>query len=406
MKLFLVLGFLLCSPLHALTLKEAQELAINNSPNLKTLNAQLAEADARARVFAQQGRPIVGIAGGAELEGTSDEQDVLPLAYGYISYNLYDGKQIALRQKQAALDGSSLKRLMPVEVIELRLRVSEKFQHISYLRMRRKLLEKELSSFSQLKKKAAKRLNAGLIGRADVLEFDLRSTELAIEIESVEEEERGLLNQLKALVGQDIEVSISDLPSIRAIAVDEIQGDSTSAAQILMEREREAGKIEGQIQSTLWSPRIDLEGRAGRLPSEGEIDKHKPRLDALLIAKWDLWTQGQRSTVMNETAAQDQRLSFALEQQKAEREIKKAEVLGALKLLQLKSESQKRRKIPAQRYYQAMMEEYGRGVKNSPDVAHAAETVFEIDQDLLENQYLWGKALIEFQLLIGKELES
>jgi len=402
MKTVLFYLALTAAPLRATSLDDAQTIAVENSPRLKTLRAEIAEAETRFESTSLMGRPILGVAGGAEFEAMEDGQDLLPLAYGYFSYNLYNGDQTKFRRTIASAEISRLKDLLPFEERDIRLQVKDVYLDVLYTRLRLKLLEKEKMSFDRLKKQASQRRNAGLIGDADVLEFDLRSTDLNAEIEALKAEEQTEIAQLSASIGQAVAPSNQALPEIRSMERPDSANSSISTASMKrLERDRDLGMLEANLRKAQWAPQVDFEARAGRLPSEGVIEKHKPRVDALIVAKWDLFTGGQQTALLKETTDQATAVATALDEEKYKIELRKTKVLNELSLLKRKSESQSRRKTPAQRYYQAMLEEYNRGIKNSPDVAHAAEAVFDIDQQVLALHYQWAKAATELERIIG-----
>ncbi|MBC7533689.1 MAG: hypothetical protein H7318_19150 [Oligoflexus sp.] len=56
---------------------------------------------------------------------------------------------------------------------------------------------------------------------------------------------------------------------------------------------------------------------------------------------------------------------------------------------------------PSNRYYKATMDEYDRGVKNSPDVVHATEMLIENEYKEVELRFEWvkQKLALERQLL-------
>lgn len=396
--LFLFIISFASTTAFALNLEEAQALAIKNSANLKVLESEIGEAKARRDSTYFLGRPQVGVAGGAEFEGNDKERDVLPLAYGYIAFTVYDGYQARIEQSAAEKGLERTQLQIPYREFETKKVVEDIFLEVAYRDLLLKAMQNESLLFDRLKSKAISRRGAGLIGDADVYEFELRKTVLIADMEALQIEKKNLIRKLSFLTGVEGE-------SIQGYSMPEVLEASLALKPDLMNslegrviaKEQELLVLGKNAIEAKWGPQVELEARAGRLPSEGELEKHKPRVDALLVAKWELFTRGQKNAASQEIIERQKTLGA-----KANEELTRTQNLiqtatQNLEYLKSRAMLHKRKVSPTNRYYKAMMDEYERGIKNSPDLAHAAELLFQLEYQGLEIRRDWAKQKIELE---------
>jgi outer membrane protein TolC len=267
--------------------------------------------------------------------------------------------------------------------------------------------QKEMKVFDTHRRKANERKLAGLTGETDVLEFDLRKTNLGHDVEIIKDEIRAYFRLLNFLTGQ------ADVDSIEGYRLPEqlkIPPLSTSGlsgispVSRILAKELSGIPLEEKLQSAKWGPRVDLEGRAGLLPKEGEVEDNRARFDVMIVAKLDLFNNQQRNAELQETIARKRKLEAMLKSEDVDTKLQVEQGLTAMQGQLKKVQILEKNKASAERYYRSTLEEYERGIKNSPDVAHATEMLFDIEYKGLEFRYNWAMQKIKLETVLMREM--
>lgn len=414
MKYFVqYIGFTLCllfccdSFAKALTLSEAQSLAVKNSAHVSALEAEVSEAKARLNTTRFQNRPVIGIAGGGQLEGTLKERDLLPLAYAYAGVNLYNGRQTRVLERISAVQVEKAQLAIPVKEFQLRKNIEELFAEIARRNGIISLKKKEAKTFESHRRKANDRRLAGLIGQTDVVEFDLRKNSLSNDIEALISEKDVYLRLLSILTGKssvdNIEgYSLPEIKKVPDLSAKDLSNINLSSKVIA--KELVGLSLEKDLQEAKWGPRIDLEGRAGYLPKEGDFDDKSPRFDIMVVAKMDLFNAPQRNAEFQEALEKKKKLESTIKAEDADARFMIDEIITTMKNQQKKLQILKSNRDSAERYYRSTLDEYERGIKNSPDVAHATEILFENDYKDIEIYYDWAMLKIRLENILIHEI--
>jgi outer membrane protein TolC len=191
--------------------------------------------------------------------------------------------------------------------------------------------------------------------------------------------------------------SITDTPKID-------RDGSISLASKALAVDQSSIALEKDLENARWGPSVDFEGRAGRLPSEGVLYPHEPRFDLMIVAKWDLFNGAQKRAELQEIVAKEKKLEALVQYEKVSSANTLAQILASMENLRRKSQISQNNRQAASRYYKASMSEYERGIKNSPDVAHATEILFENDYRELELRFNWAKEKISLERVLSKNL--
>lgn len=387
MKKILLLAFLNI-PAKAQTLTEVKELTLKNSSQLRVLSAEVREGEAKREESSYLRRPTLGLAGGGEFEGTRREKELSPLAYAYMNYVLYDGGQATLQQKLSQKELERREQELPFHKAEVENAVETLFLEFAYAEARLKALDEGLKLIEQLRGRASRRRDAGLIGESDVLEFDLRQNDFLMQKAEVEGGKKAALKALSLLAGQEVSPRDYSLPNFDADSSSPEEGPRVRAPGVLrLEKEKEILELETARLSAMWNPKLEFEARAGRLPRESFEDIHEPRIEALLLAKWDFLSQAQKNAAKLTLAARSNILSARVLDSERVQMQQLLELKSQLESLKNQYAIHQRRFEPAKKYYRATLDEFERGVKNAPDVAHAAETFWETQMKDLELRY-------------------
>jgi outer membrane protein TolC len=407
--LIFVVSFLMAreSLARTLTLSAAQSLAAQSNPQRQVLEAEIAQARARLAVTSLHSRPIIGLAGGGQFEGAAGERDLLPLAYAYTGVNVYNGGQTQIMEKIAGNQIEKAQIEIPYKELQLRKSMEELFAEIEVRNRMISVKRKELKAFEAHRRKANERRRAGLTGDADVLEFELRSTSLSSDIETLTAERKAFFRIVGLLTGETEVDRIQgyELPeTMRKLEITVSALSDISLKSRILAKELSGLTFEEELQAANRGPRVDVEGRAGFLPKEGDAADKKARFDVMIVARLDLFNSAQRNAERHEIQMKKKTLEAVMTAENVELRLMIDQSLTALQNLQQKLKIIETNGVSAERYYRSTLKEYERGVKNSPDVAHATEMLFETEYKSLNIRYNWAMQKIRLETLLMRDI--
>lgn len=395
---------LMANPALGITLEQAQELAIKNSPQLAVLQSEVSEKSAAASLHALGSRPEIGIALGAESDGTFKDREEQPLAFAYVSMPIYDGSQSKFLHRIAEADVKRSQIALPLKEEEIKRSVEDLFLQIAFHIELEEVIQRELKAFESLKRKARQRQQAGLVGEGDVAEFEVRSEDLRSDRTTSQLEKQSLFAQLSFLTKTDGIESIEGYP-LPAIKLEPLSGKNEGAnlQTRSLERDLETLQVEKRQFDAKWGPRVDFEARAGRLPSEGDWNNKKERVDALILAKWNVFNSAQRNAGMQEILERQKSVSARLEEEREHVRFQIQSLSLRLESLKRKADILRKSSLTAERYLRITMGEYERGIKDSSDAAHATEGIFTNVVKSLELRLEWARRKLVLDALLKRE---
>ncbi len=247
---------------------------------------------------------------------------------------------------------------------------------------------------------------------SDVLEFDLRATELESDLNQLQQEYLGYIVKLKVLLGEDtrksltlsgelphqhltgslenyVDLNLSDSPSVRASAL---------AFEIATYKADTAKKR--------WLPKIDLESKFGSLPGSESSKSENLNSSVAIVATWEIFSGFNATYEKRELYAQknltDWELKAAVIEILADVQIQ----FGELQALQSRSDLEKDNVRLAKRYYDLVLADFKRGYKNSGDFSAAAQTLYdaEVQKKKLDLEFIEKKLALENRL--GRRIAS
>jgi outer membrane protein TolC len=392
---------------RGLTLSDAQSLAVRNSSQVNVLELEVSEARARLNAVRYQNRPSVGVAGGGQFEGTTSDKDLRPLAYAYAGVNLYNGELTKIQESVAQIQVDKAQIGIPAKEFQLRKNIEELFAEIEKRNRMISVKQKELKAFDIHRRKANARKVAGLTGETDVLEFDLRKSSLSNDIETIKAEINAYFKVLSLLTGESSIDSIEGYRLPEQLKMPDLSTpglSGVSSVSRILSKELSGIPLEEKLQSAKWGPRVDLEGRAGLLPKEGEIDDNGARFDVMIVAKLDLFNNQQRNAELQETVARKKKLEAMIKAEDIDTRLLVDQGLTALQSQLKKFQILEKSRPSAERYYRSTLGEYERGIKNSPDVAHATEMLFDSEYKSIEFRYNWAMQKIKLETVLMREI--
>lgn len=335
----------------------------------------------------------LGSLGGIDAKADSESSKAIPLAFAYGSYTLYDGNMNDLKRRIASINVENNRYSRAQISFQNQIEIERIFQLAAYRREVINLRQEELRQSEILRKKAQRQVNAGLANETDTAAFQLNLLRIEREIQSrqADIEELSLLTALKLSlphslilettgVWSEVETNWDHQALLQRFQRESVHARNTDA----LFRESEA---ERQLLESEQGPKIDLEGRAGYLRFEEGLREDQPSVSLALIAKVDLFTDEMIAARKKELIARDMTVQARLDHQMKQAE--EAIHMSAARLKTLKSRLalEKRLLERTKGYYDMMLDEYRRGMKNSPDLAEANSRITDLNLSMIESRY-------------------
>lgn len=210
------------------------------------------------------------------------------------------------------------------------------------------------------------------------MEFQLREQELQSDLSAARSEHEGYLNQLRALTRVQKTETLMLVGSKQQRSGSQPQGSAlvTNVERRILESEKEVLAAKRSQISGTYKPSVSVFADVGKITPE-PLDS-KARLESVvgLNVSVPLYDGGQRSS--REQIA-------AIEMAKVNDQMEKVEVQLQTTLNSVEIEEQnlrdaevinQKRLESAEKYLRSTMDEYKRGVKNSPDALNSTERLF------------------------------
>lgn len=397
---------------QTLTLEQAKLIAVERNAGLKAFKDKSAGAHAREGRAASGFYPTIETRFGTEQETSDRPSEVSNFGYLVARWNLYRGGLDFAKAKTSKLESELVKLEFQNQQMKIENEVEEVFSKLLFSRDIARIKERfiELNTKQQgLAKQVAGR---GGASQSDVVEFDLRAATLRSELAGIEQEYRGNLVRLKALIGEDIAKNprpLGELPhqhinrELTAYANLALKNAPSVAAATLA---LDIAAHQARATRGRWLPQVDLEGRFGALPGV-EVDRSGTLGSTVaVVATWELFGGFDSYYQSQEASAAKSQADWQL---KADINTLLAEIeanFGEIETIQKRADLEKDNVRSAQRYYELVFSDFKRGYKNSGDLNSAAQTWYdsEVHRKQLDLDFIEKKLILE--LKIGQKIAS
>lgn len=384
-------------------IKDLETKLIEKNPALQALKLQIESNSAQLTSAKSSFYPTLNAVAGREYEKTDDldSDEKGQVAYLEGGLNLFRGfKDVAVKNiretelKTAELESELQKR-------ELRLRLFEAISQMAYVHKVQKILEEEFKVTQTQKQMAARKVAAGLTSQVDNLEFDLRENEIQIELKQIEQLHNEAHESLNQMFGEEItdndikDVDFSSFDTLSQVAI-QAKAEETIDYKIAELNRLKANYEKSEIKSE-FMPSLDFSYSYGRItPTENTSPqfnetKYSLLLTIPLFSGFDTYYKTKSANFLSQAAERrkDQiRLNATAEINRIKTKVSELSALFQLNEKKL---------VTAQKYFDITLNEYKRGVKNSPDLVGATERLYSSKKrkfDLLkELESLSTKAL-------------
>lgn len=361
-------------------IEEAEQNSLEIKQSEENLNSL------KSKLNSQYGKlsPKISVEGGPQSTKYDDEKSNATALYGKAEWNLYNGGS-----DKAVMDLSKSE----IEIQEKRLKylknkvkkeVSNIYLELQFILESVSLKQKALELNSQQMKIAKAKNSSGFTTSSDVLEFDLRDSTLQSDLV--------LLNQQLDQKSRELDVLLSrknqTAPEIvkghliresfslnREELLAKIQENND---QILLSKiELQQAETEKRQARSQFLPKLDLEVRFGRLANDEKVFNDKDNYSVMLKFKVPLFSGFEDYNSVKSVSAKVASSQMAIDKKSislnAELDISLAEIKALNARLDLEEKNLER----SEKYYKLTLDEYKRGVKNSPDMVGASERLLE-----------------------------
>lgn len=391
--MFLTLIFSIASFAQTLPISSEGLKALIQAKNAK-IRAQQSEIEAAQARTGHWGRsflPKAELYGAGETFKSGSQASKTQPTYGAeVHVNLFNGlkdqKEESLRELEVDKRKIHGQKLLAEELQKAR----SSYWQILFLQEKQDLLKSAIEVNGQNLKAAGRRIKSGVATESDRVEFEMKEVELKREIAengvalSILKRDLGLMVGLDAAQIQLAEKLGHDHDFAQFLKHTDKDHDFVYRDQ---EVQAEQLSLKAQQQKGMWLPKIDVfAGYNQYNEREKEFADPSDRTETVvgLRATIDLASGFDSVAEARSSMAEAQSTRVLAEHKKREVENHLEGEMAELKLLHDQVHAAEENIERAQKYYRLTQSEYGRGVKNSPDVLGASEKLFEMRHKRLE----------------------
>lgn len=395
------------------SLEKAVEIALDRSPRIRSLQAKVQETEADRGVARSEFLPRIGFASGFEKMPAYGEQSER-LAYGYASWNLFNGFADRRAVQLASLEASKAELELQAAKFSTALEVEAGFFKI--LGAQKSL--KEWGEAAELNGAALKdvrlRRGAGMASEGDYVAFEVRQSRIDSEMADAKmalDIEKAAFNRL---LGHDIGQAVTFSGQIPRYELSEPGEQIISKAheKAFALKEAAINVAKSDVETAKWLsgslPKVDFEARNGWLPlgerTAAVSSKNTPATYLVLTAKLDVFsglsTINERRGAIARKSQSDEKLREASAEllNKVEQHVRKLVLME--KRLRAESENVKK----TAKYKEATSREYRAGVKTGLDYAAAIDMAIESRRRYVDALLTWHGERFGLEIAIGRRL--
>jgi len=287
--------------------------------------------------------------------------------------------------------------------------VTQLFYTLIYWKERETLQKEDLALVQENAVRAQKKISAGLATESDNLEFELLKQDHELDFSQIERErisvELKLKELLKILESDAFEIA-GEIPEALPLTT-----DLETLAKALIQRnsdvlqaksDLEVAKAEYRSAIGDWLPEGNLEAQYGKLAETDFVTSQRNSWMVMGTLTLPLFSWGKTFRAHQEKAFKKEKAELKLERKEREAETNLHTQWEELRRLFREHEVLAKKIQVSQKYYRMSLDEYRRGVKNSPDVAAASEVYFSARLRQLENRLSFQKSRLEIAGLVGE----
>lgn len=406
--MMLAILFLLGAPgASALELKAADLKGLVESRNERVLakKKESEAAQARSGFFLRSFLPSAELYAAQEKFRKNTLPEKSQPAYGgELKLNLFNGGRDLLEGERRSLEAERKENEGALMAAGELSRVRELYWRSIYLRDYTELLREARKNSATSLQAAERRFKSGVATEADRVEFEMQDIDLKRELERSELERKNLHRTLAVALAFP-EETVFELPEELIHEHDwepAIQHGEADHAFLVKPAELQAAAAAAAAESAgrAWWPKLDAYAGYHQL-NQREETEHEAARDRRervvgLRLSMDLFNGLLGNPEANAAAAEAEAARLEASFARKELESQLHGQIGELKLLHAQVHEAEENVKRAERYLRLTQSEYGRGVKNSPDMVGAMEKLLGMRQKRLEiiRDFQMAKSLV------------
>jgi outer membrane protein len=301
--------------------------------------------------------------------------------------NLFRGGRDYLEEKVRELESQRRAALQEETTIE---ELEKALQHLWRYRFsqeKEKLLKASIERNEKNLQAALQRIRSGVATASDRYEFEINASELNRELILIDEEIDHEKKELALLLGVPLEDLVVNQPFQHDHEFTQLKAQTANADILVRDLELAAQQAQSRArqEAKRWWPSVDAYGLLlQKNQREENLASAKDRREAALGLQLSMeipWDSGWESAAL---AREAEATEILAEQEKRELHLSLEIEWVEIQLMHDQVHEAEENIVRAQKYFQSTLQEYARGVKNSPDVLGASDKLFAMEIKRLE----------------------
>ncbi len=397
-------------PNRALTLEEIKKFGISNNFGLRAAEAEVDETKAQTVQKRSAFFPKLSVVTGPEFKTDEKTNKSNTMAYLDGKWNIFRGSQDRVKMELSRLNERIAESNKTRTQFELELDIEGLFYLYLFKNLQIKYAQDSLEINGKHKGLIKQKQSSGLASQADIMEFDLRDSQLRSQINGFEQErdeaKRGLIRLMGPSVGSNF-APFGSLPHMhlkRSIQEFLSQINSTSESVRSSSLRAAAGSLEVKAAKSSWFPTVDVETKYGKLSQD--VSDQNPAFEGNVLLRWEFFSGFETSGLSAEATAKAKRLELEF-QQRLLTTMTEAEVnFSKLKSIQERVHVEDGNEERSKKYYTVILAEYRKGLKNGADLKNAEGTLLDSRMRASDLTYQFIDSKIKLEKSIGLFIET
>jgi outer membrane protein TolC len=350
----------------------------NKNSEINSLNI---EKNMQKSLFYPEVNVVTGL--GSEFSKGEPETEKGGMLYLDSKINLYNGQKDLINLNINEHKVSKARTEKTSEIRKIQITAHNIALELSSLSEEKKLLAQEKENNEKQRTWAKKKVDAGLTTNIELLDFQIKETDLENEIAinhlKIKENEAELLNLFGNTVSlEQILIQVNTLPP-----TNETNTKLTLNEKILME-ELAISNLELQKSKKNYLPKIDIEAKVGNITPTSKLLSEKNEHQVALMLTIPLFnglnTKYEIQQTVNDKLIKERNLRNFQSNINSLIDLESKKIKLTESLLKNQEESL----LKAIKFYDQTINEYRRGIKNSADLISSSDRILELKRKIIE----------------------
>lgn len=382
-----------CMAEDVVTLKasDIKNLIESRNERVSSKSFQVSAMEYRQGFLKRSFFPSLKIYGAQEHFELNSYRRTQPTYGAEVSVNLFNGTKDSLQNDVIDKRKERMETEKRVTVYQEIIKAKEIYWNLVFLGDSLKVLQQIQEINAANLKSAQRRIRAGLTTSADNYEFEIKDTEIKRSIDQINMQKRILEKELAVLIGSPENASLKIVDKFEHTDGMEFVGTHTENQHLFLAKpslvQAEENKLAAKIQARSWWPKVDAYAAQNKYNVRlGNVFDRQEGKESVVGVRLSMnlfdFTSGNREASALEAEAEGSKADANYLERQIENEAH-AEI-ASLDFLHRQLHDAEENINRAEGYYKVTMQEYSRGVKNSPDVLGSVDKLLEIKTKYIE----------------------